>query len=323
MMKIDTLDARSRRMLDLLSEGASIRTLAGEMGYSEGTMRVYLHNLYKAIGVGNKTEAVIWYLNRAAAPQAARAIPSPAAPAPAATRAEESFGDMALREGLYTALGIMASFLGPYGRIWEAANRLKGEEIDAKTCARAAQSRQLWRALLQGDFGYAKALHDEGVGERLLYESPADAVLMAALLLIGGYSSAADALVAQLSGRRKASAGFSSREASLLTSLRGVLYANDAAGLTTLYQHACESSRGPVLKQVAMVVLYHAYRARKDSERARRTAEAVWAEAEATRQQLEAMGVRPLAREVAVPSPTRTSTPRETSRSREKVSAGR
>lgn len=310
-MKIDTLDARSRRMLDLLSEGASIRTVAQEMGYSEGTMRVYLHNLYKAIGVRNKTEAVIWYLNKSVPPQAVKATPAPAVAAPAAVRAEETFGDMALREGLYAALGIMSTFVGPHGRTWEAAARLKGEEVDAKTGARAALSRQLWRALLQADAAFAKALHDEGVGERLAYEAPSDAVLMAALLLIGGYSSAADALIGQLSGRRKSAAGLSSRETGMLSALREVLDSQDSASLTSLYQLACETSRGPVLRQVAMVALFHAYRLRKDLDRARRSAEAIWAEAEGARQQLEAMGVRPLAREAAVPSPTRSSALRE------------
>ena len=51
------MDPRSERMLELLAEGASARVIAKKLGYSEGTMRVYLHNLYRAIGVRNKTEA--------------------------------------------------------------------------------------------------------------------------------------------------------------------------------------------------------------------------------------------------------------------------
>ena len=51
-------------LLELLAEGASARVIAKKLGYSEGTMRVYLHNLYRAIGVRNKTEAVIWHLHR-------------------------------------------------------------------------------------------------------------------------------------------------------------------------------------------------------------------------------------------------------------------
>ena len=57
-----------------------------------------------------------------------------------------------------------------------------------------------------------------------------------------------------------------------------------------------------------MVCLYHAYRARRDNERAAATAAAIWAEAENARQQLEAMGVRPLSRDAELPHPTRTST---------------
>jgi DNA-binding NarL/FixJ family response regulator len=74
------MDARSERMLELLSEGASARIIAKKLGYSEGTMRVYLHNLYRAIGVRNKTEAVIWHLQRtrSGAPSAAT-LPRPGA----------------------------------------------------------------------------------------------------------------------------------------------------------------------------------------------------------------------------------------------------
>ena len=61
------IDTRSRRMLELLAQGAGSKLIAKELGYQEGTMRVYLHNLYRKIGVGNKTEAVIWYLRRTGA----------------------------------------------------------------------------------------------------------------------------------------------------------------------------------------------------------------------------------------------------------------
>jgi DNA-binding NarL/FixJ family response regulator len=63
-MKDAWMDAKSERMLELLAEGSPSRVIARQMGYQEGTMRVYLHKLYKKIGVANKTEAVIWYLNR-------------------------------------------------------------------------------------------------------------------------------------------------------------------------------------------------------------------------------------------------------------------
>ncbi len=150
-MKQTAIDARSQQMLELLAQGASSRVVAKKLGYSEGTTRVYLHKLYKTIGVRNKTEAVIWQLNRVRAQEEPPAAAAPPPPAMVA-RAGHSFGEMALAEDLYTALGVMSSFLGPYGHVWEAGMRLKGDTPDAKLAARRAQSRLLWRALLKGDF---------------------------------------------------------------------------------------------------------------------------------------------------------------------------
>jgi DNA-binding CsgD family transcriptional regulator len=314
-MKNTTLDAKNERMLELLAEGASAREVAKKMGYSEGTTRVYLHNLYKAIGVRNKTEAAIWQLSRTRGTPAPMQEPEPAV-AVAATR--ESFGDMALAEDLYAALGVMSTFLGPYGHVWEAGLRLKGQSIDEKTVTRRAQARLLWRALLKGDFGYAKTLNDEGIAERILLDQPSDAVLVACVLTIGGFSAAAQRLVAQLNHRRKTALGISQRESNLLAAVEGAMGANAEAGLAALH-HVAESPNAPMLRQVAMVCLFHAYRARRDGVRALATANAIWSEAEKTRQQLEAMGVRPLARDAALPHPTRS--PAKAS-SREKVTAG-
>lgn len=300
-MKNTTLDAKNERMLELLAEGASAREVAKKMGYSEGTTRVYLHNLYKAIGVRNKTEAAIWQLSRTRAAATLAREPEPAS-APAATR--ESFGDMALAEDLYTALGVMSTFLGPYGHVWEAGLRLKGQSIDEKGVMRRAQARLLWRALLKGDFGYAKTLSDEGIAERMLLDQPSDAVLIACVLTIGGFSAAAQRLAVQLNHRRKSAVGISQRESNLLAAVEGAMGANAEAGLAALH-HVAESPNAPILRQIAMACLFHAYRARRDSARAHATANAIWSEAEKTRQQLEAMGVRPLAREAALPHPTR------------------
>jgi len=309
------LDAKNERMLELLAEGASAREVAKKMGYSEGTTRVYLHNLYKAIGVRNKTEAAIWQLSRTrgSAPLAEAAEP---AVGPAATR--ETFGDMALSEDLYSALGVMSTFLGPYGHVWEAGLRLKGTLIDEKSVTRRAQARILWRALLKGDFSYAKTVYDDGIAERMLLDQPSDAVLVACVLTIGGFSAAAQKLSGQLQHRRKPGIGISQRELNLLSAVEGALGHNAESGLTSLH-HAAESPSAPILRQVAMVCLFHAYRARKDLARAHATANAIWSEAEKTRQQLEAMGVRPLARDAALPHPTRATMK---STAREKATAG-
>lgn len=310
-------------MLELLAEGASARVIARKLGYSEGTTRVYLHNLYKTIGVGNKTEAVIWYLNRtrpAEAPMASAPIAAPTA-APAAALLASTVGEMALAEDLYTALGAMGGFLGPYGHMWETGQRLKGSQVDEKGMARRAQARLLWRALLKGDFAYGKILYDDGTAERLVVEAPSDALLAACLLAAGGYSTAAHRLSSQLGDRRKGTAAISAREAALLRAVREVSERDGAGSLTPLSELTGDGTRTPLVRQAAMALLFHACRARREIERAQRTAEALWAEAESVRQQLEAMGVRPLTREATQVRGGKSS--RELAGTREKAAVNR
>ncbi|MGE5093681.1 MAG: helix-turn-helix domain-containing protein [Betaproteobacteria bacterium] len=296
------MDPRSERMLELLAEGASARVIAKKLGYSEGTMRVYLHNLYRAIGVRNKTEAVIWHMNRvrrATAPAPAVPAPSPAATVPAGY----GFADMALAEDLYTALGVMGSFVGPYGQLWEAGLRLKGTPMDENTVTQRAQSRLLWRALLKGEFAYAKMLYDDGVAERTAAQSPMDGVSIVCLLTLGGYSAAAARLVATLGDKRKGALAIGGREMALMRAVGEAVDARGDAAITPLYELAADKGRSPVLKQLAIAALFHVYRMRKHADAARQAADALWTEAEAARQQLEAMGVRPLPREATLPAP--------------------
>jgi len=302
-----TMDTRSERMLDLLAEGASARTIAKKLGYSEGTVRVYLHNLYRTIGVRNKTEAVIWYLQRTRpaipAQSAASPMPRPAPmpPAESVLPAGNGFGDMALSDDLYTALGIMGSFVGPYGQLWEAGLRLKGTPMDEALVAQSAQSRLLWRAVLKADFAYGKLLYDEGHAERIGQESAADAAMLVCLLALGGYSAAATRLVSSLADKRRGAAAMAGRELALMRAATLAVSRKSDSSLEPLHSIAAEKGRATALKQLAMAALFHVHRARKRFAEARQTADALWTEAELARQQLEAMGVRPLAREAAVP----------------------
>lgn len=285
-------------MLELLAQGASNRLVARKMGYREGTMRVYLHNLYRKLGVSNKTEAVIWYLAR----DRMKDAPVKAAASSAESRqpgAGDPVGDMALDEDLYTTLGVMSWFVGPYGRVWEVGVRMNGTELDAAALARRARARQLWRALLKGDFAHGKRVFDQDQGEALITESPSDAVLLAGLLVIGGYASAAQQFVARLGSRRKGVPGISSREAALLDALPGAMDARDEQSLADLSRISTDRATPAVLRQVAVASLFHAHRARRDFARARKAANAMWAEAEAAKQHLHAMGERTLGHEPA------------------------
>jgi DNA-binding CsgD family transcriptional regulator len=283
--------SKEERLLELLAEGGSTRVLARKLGHSEGTVRVYLHRLYKTIGVKNRTEAVLWHLHRGRA-----AKPAPAPEVPQASLADESFGDVALREGLLGALGIMESFIGPYGRVWQAGSRLKGGAVDAQVLARRTAARGLWRALLQGDFAYGKRIHDEAAPRLLQGGASPEGVLLALLLQLGGYSRAADQVMSRLLRAKGSGQAVSGREAQLLRMVRGVLHGKPEECLPALQRLAAPGSAAVMPRQVSMAALFHLYRAAHEADRARAMGEAIWAEAEAARSQLEAMGIRPLAR---------------------------
>jgi hypothetical protein len=75
------------------------------------------------------------------------------------------------------------------------------------------------------------------------------------------------------------------------------------AAIERIYRAAVEAPAQSPARHVAMAALYHAYKGAGDLERARGTAEALWAEAETSRQHLEAMGERPLVRGATPPKP--------------------
>jgi DNA-binding CsgD family transcriptional regulator len=289
MMKDTALDPRSERMLELLSKGGSSRELAEKLGYQEGTMRVYLHHLYKKINVANKTEAVIWWMKRTADKGGQASVVAVDAEAHAP---DDLFGEMALREGLYTALGVMNVFIGPYSRQWELARRLDADdEDDGDVRERAQRGRALFRALLQGDWAYGKRLYDADGGASLLVDASAEAALLAALLALGGYTSAAERLQGQLTPRRKAAG--SHREVALIRALSRALDGQGGA-LDEMQELAAERSAPAGFKQLVHVLLFHAHASLKDLDRARRAANVIWNEAEGVKQQLIAMGDRPL-----------------------------
>jgi DNA-binding CsgD family transcriptional regulator len=310
MTREQGLDAKNQRMLELLAQGSTSRVIAKQMGYQEGTMRVYLHNLYRRIGVANKTEAVVWYLNRDRARDDVKAVQSAQKPGTG-----DLLGDMALEEDLYAALGVMSHFVGPYSRVWEVGQRIAGAEDDGKLTERRARARLLWRALLRGDWAYGKRLHDADQGGALVLDSPSEAAMLVCLLLAGGYSLAADRLASRLTDKRKAGPGASARESALIRALRDALHSDDAHAFATLGKIATDKGNA-ALKQVALALTYHAYKARGDSARAREAANALWVEAENARKQLQAMGERPLGG--GEPAPVRAP-----AKAREKAAAAR
>ena len=58
------LSPRQREIMQLLAQGLSNKEIANILGITEGTIRVHLSAIFKAIKVSNRTEATLWYLLR-------------------------------------------------------------------------------------------------------------------------------------------------------------------------------------------------------------------------------------------------------------------
>ena len=287
-MEMTALDARSHRMLELLAQGAGSKLIAKELGYQDGTMRVYLHNLYRKLGVANKTEAVIWYMRNAEAHRPG-AVPAAAAQ----PFHDDPVGQMALGDGLYATLGVMGQFLGPWSRAWEVGAKLAGEDSDIPP--EGLRARGLWNALLKGDFAAGKAdfESDEGSGFIGGQEAkPASgAVYLAAVLVAGGYSHAARQFISRLKDKRRSGPTLPAREASLLDAALEAFEGRD--GVARL-QKLAEGNAPAPFRQLAMALLFHAALYRRDNVLARQVAATIWKEAEAVRKELRGMGDSPL-----------------------------
>jgi DNA-binding CsgD family transcriptional regulator len=298
MMKAITLTERDVKMLELLAQGEPSKEIARKLGYRAGTMRVYLHDLYRKLHVSNKTAAVVWYFDNFRAP------PAPAAREQAGSSAslEETVGDMAVRTDLLTALGAMSTLIGPYGKLWHVAGRLKGAKLEGEAEQRARRCRALWEALLRGDFAAGKKRHDQDQATHFTIEAAPERVLLAVLLLLGGYTSAADRVIGPVPrlGRRVPGM-LSANERDFLASLRALTEFRRHDGLVALHKAAAPGASEP-LRHVAMAVMHHVYRQQGDSELAGRAAETLWAEAESSESQLEAMGERALCRQPSLPA---------------------
>lgn len=300
MTKTIALTERDVKMLELLAQGEPSKEIARKLGYRAGTMRVYLHDLYRKLHVSNKTAAVVWYFGNFRAPVAAH--PAPREERPCAAVLEETMGEMALRTDLFTALGAMSTFIGPFGRLWQVAARLKGTRLEGEAEQRAKRARAAWEALLMGDFAAGKKRYDQDPMAMPGLDSSPERLVLAVLLVLGGYSSAAERVIGQPPRTGKRVPGMlTAGERDFLASLRAVVEQGRQDGLPALHRAAAASSPEP-LRHVAMAALHHVYRIQGVEETAARVAEALWAEAESSEQQLEAMGERPLYRHATVPA---------------------
>jgi DNA-binding CsgD family transcriptional regulator len=231
---VDITD-RDRRLLELLSKGLSNEEISKRLGYQHGSTRVYLHKLYRKLGVAGKTAAAMWYVETHAS--AATRVPA----------ADESVGDMALRTDALTALGAMSLLIGPYGKLWHVAQRLKGHAPDPSTSENRQRGRTQWEALLRGDLSK-----------------------LTALLVRGKHAGAHDT--------------------ELLAAIQKAVKSNSPAALARVERIAANLEPFTPSRHIAMAALFNLYKACGNPAMASKTAEALWAEAEASRQHLKAMG---------------------------------
>jgi DNA-binding NarL/FixJ family response regulator len=56
---MEDLTARQRDVLKLLAEGSSTKEIARRLGLGEGTIKVHLAAIFRALGARNRTEAVV------------------------------------------------------------------------------------------------------------------------------------------------------------------------------------------------------------------------------------------------------------------------
>ncbi|MFO0114292.1 MAG: helix-turn-helix transcriptional regulator [Betaproteobacteria bacterium] len=299
---LSALSDTDKKMLELLLKGASGRTIAQRLGYKEGTTRVYLHSLYKRIGVNNKTSAVTWYLDTIAANEQNIEQVNQGQP----MHRFNSFGDMAVRRGLLNGLGFLGVFVGPYGRMWEVASKLKDARSLRPTVADLqlrSLARSLWEALVAGDFAEGKRQFDSGTLPKVFVASPSDAVVLTMLLILGGYTSSAKKAIASLPPRKSGSLGVTADE------LRGLLATSDAvergsdSAVAALHELIGAANARPVYRHVMLTALFHLYRMRGDMPRTMAVADAIWAEAESAQKHLAASGDKTLPPEATLPAP--------------------
>jgi two-component system nitrate/nitrite response regulator NarP len=62
---IENLSAREQAVVGLVVQGLRNREIASMLGIAEGTVKVHLHKVYEKLGVGSRTELVIYARNLA------------------------------------------------------------------------------------------------------------------------------------------------------------------------------------------------------------------------------------------------------------------
>jgi DNA-binding NarL/FixJ family response regulator len=78
------LTPRQRQLVDMLAQGLRNKEIAWRLGISEGTVKVYLSQLYGKLGVGDRLELALLAVRPICPPQANYTVPATAGAMPIA-----------------------------------------------------------------------------------------------------------------------------------------------------------------------------------------------------------------------------------------------
>ena len=60
----DPLSPRDQQVSAAVADGLSNKVIAARLGLSEGTVKVYLSQVYVKLGLSNRTELALWYVRQ-------------------------------------------------------------------------------------------------------------------------------------------------------------------------------------------------------------------------------------------------------------------
>ena len=55
------LSRRQREIINMVADGLANKEIAARLGIAEGTVKAHMHAVFKALGVTNRTQAVVLY----------------------------------------------------------------------------------------------------------------------------------------------------------------------------------------------------------------------------------------------------------------------
>lgn len=69
MRGADILSEREKEVLQLVADGLANKQIAARLGISERTVKAHLGNIFKEIGVADRTSAALWARDRLGTPR--------------------------------------------------------------------------------------------------------------------------------------------------------------------------------------------------------------------------------------------------------------